>query len=608
MTSTMKRLLALLLCLALLSSVCIFAAEPDMMGPPPDGMGGDPGMGGMGMGGDPGMMPPDGGMGMGGDPGMGGMMPPDGGMGMGGDPGMMGPPPDGMGGPGGPGMMMSTTTTTPNQALGMWVFDKTEDSSDGSVTAVVSKWIGGNDAVIMLPAFVSDGKGNYPVTAFGTGNQNIDSNGNKNYQSAANGNYILFPEVDAQIAKVAFYDYNSLAGISIPASITTIGANAFLSSIPKGGFYSLAGSAAADYAAEQNAKFVDASADGGREFTVAMGEGGWISPNGTYYLPAAMLDGSYTTEVAIVAHQGYAIDTLTVDGKAVSVSGNEYSFNYTFTAASTDISVTFKADPADTREFDVDYASRYQAPAIVEGAVAPGAVLPQDVNAYCGVSDDADYIDALSLSSGMYYAVDGKVYKTVAVFEDTDTAQFFSKAEVINFAYSQDAAIAENLEYNYNPQGGSLVYGRDYDLIRLYNFYSYLRSGPSSGESILYIAYLYKEMTADEVAALNGQTFWNGTYSPSASMGMMGPANVTGDVTNTSSIFTQAGGSLTLNGFTTASFVGYTGGPSEAGNFFGYGAQVLIDGGDASTALTTTPGSTTPTTWPPRAGPPAIWS
>jgi hypothetical protein len=79
----------------------------------------------------------------------------------------------------------------------------------------------------------------------------------------------------------------------------------------------------------------------------------------------------------------------------------------------------------------------------------------------------------------------------------------------------------------------------------------------------LYCTFCYKEITTDDIQT---QVVEN--------------AN-----TNTANIFVQEGGDVTLNNFVARSYTSSSG-PSEAGNFFGLGSSIHVDGGDGFTAAT----------------------
>ena len=395
--------------------------------------------------------------------------------------------------------------------------------------------------VVMLPATL----GGYAVTTVGNGVQNISSN-NKNEDV-----YFLIPDGVTTLSPRMIYDYNSTSGWSIPSSVTSISSEpaSFLSC--PGAFYGESGSAAETYASTDATRdFITYDADGSSVFSVTGGEEGYIQPNGTYHLPSGMLDGKHTVTFHIVADYQYKIKALTVDGQAVADAAgkNTYDLSYTFTTASASVDVTYEADPKDSRNPDeMNESFDYDAPEINKKAVADGAKLPDDVNDYVGVStgSTSKYLNTMGISTGMYYAADGKTYEMVKAYQVTDEPEYLSKAEAINGVYKQD----------------KLVYGKDYDLVRLYNYYENVTSGPAQGVVSLYCTYLYKEIDPKDIPAEN---------------------TVSNDHTNTASVFVQQGGDLTLDAFTSYCYTAGKG-PSEAGNFFGMGSAIHVDGGDATT-------------------------
>ena len=448
-----------------------------------------------------------------------------------------------MGGPGGPGGPPPGGMPGGDMG-GMPGFDPFMiGSADPTATLL---WGSGEEKtgnVVMIPATL----GGYPVTTIGNGAQTISSN-NKNEDV-----YVLFPEGVTTFSPRMIYDYNSTSGWSIPSSVTSIASGTFLSC--PGTFYGENGSAAEQYAATDDTRtFMDYARDGSIDFSAAAQGEGYIQPNGRYHLPSGMLDGTHKITVHIVADYQQQIKELVVDGAVndAEYDHHDYSFEYTFTAGSTGISVTFEADPDDPRDpSELTQTFDYDAPEIVEGAVAEGAVLPEDVNDYIGVNtgSTAKYNNTMGISTGAYYAADGKVYEMVKAYQDTDEAKYLSKAEAINGVYQTD----------------KLVYGKDYDLIRLYNYYEDVQSGPARGVVELYCTYLYKEIDPAEVKS---------------------PNTVDNSHTNTASVFVQQGGDLTLEDFTSYCYTAGKG-PSEAGNFFGMGSAIHVDGGDGTTAATT---------------------
>lgn len=396
--------------------------------------------------------------------------------------------------------------------------------------------------VVMIPATL----GGYPVTTVGNGAQTISSN-NKNDDV-----YVLFPEGVATFSPRMIYDYNSTSGWSIPTSVTSIADGTFLSC--PGTFYGESGSAAETYTASDATRdFVDYTSDGSLTFTAESGQEGYMQPNGTYHLPSGMLDGKHTVTFRIVADYQFQIDTLTVDGAVVDGDfRNEYEFEYTFTSDSIGVSVTFTEDPDDPRDpSELTETYDYDAPEINKKAVADGAELPEDVNNYIGVNtgSTSKYLNTMGISTGDYYAADGKVYQMFKAYQSTDEPEYLSKAEAINGVYARDG----------------YVYGKDYDLLRLYNYYENVTNGPAQGVVQLYCTYLYKEIDVKDIPPEN---------------------TVTNDSINTASVFVQQGGDLTLSDFTSYCYTAGKG-PSEAGNFFGMGSAIHVDGGDATTPATT---------------------
>ncbi len=475
-------------------------------------------------------------------------------MGMGGGGGM---PPDGMGGGdmGGMGGMGGDPMATGGDAAAgdpmaaggdMGGMDMMMMMGSADPTATVLWGIGEEKAgnVVMIPATL----GGYTVTTVGNGVQNISAN-NKNENV-----YFLIPEGVTTLSPRMIYDYNSTSGWSIPSTVTSISSEpaSFLSC--PGAFYGETGSAAESYAGTDASRdFITYQADGSKTFAVTGGEEGYIQPNGTYHLPSGMLDGKHNVTFHIVSDYQYKIASLTVDGAEVAEARgkNEYDLDYTFTTASASVEVTFEADPEDKRDpEEMTETFEYDAPEINEKAVAEGAELPENVNEYLGVNTGttAKYNNSMGISTGAYYAADGKVYEMVKAYQETEEPEYLSLAEAINGVYKAD----------------KLVYGKDYDLVRVYNYYENVTNGPSQGVVSLYCTYLYKEIDVADMEAEN---------------------TVTNDNTNTASIFVQSGGDLTVDDFTSYCYTASKG-PSEAGNFFGLGSAIHVDGGDATTPAT----------------------
>jgi len=429
------------------------------------------------------------------------------------------------------------TSTTYTKLKAPWVYSYTETNGvAGDATITFAQSAVKSYTVTLIPASLNG----IAVTTFGNSTTNVMTN------NKTNANYVIFADGIKTISSSAIYDYNNTSAWVIPSSVTTIGSLAFSSC--SGSFYTTANSAAASYAAAEDRTVVELSDSNTQTFTVSAGENGTITPNGTYHLPKTMLNGGYSTEFIISASENYKIKSITVDGAEVDLGTKmvqDSELNYAFSDASTAISVEFEAlaeGEEETRSFDDD-SYVYEAPEIVDGAVADGTQLPDDVNTYVAMDDTAtDYAHTMGISTGSYYVYNGTLYEMVYSSQNTSTVEYHSKAEVINALY----------------QNKGMVYGTDYDLIRLYNYSQTITSGPSQGTVTLYCTYAYKSsdpQSLDDVSSVVSSTN-----------------------TDTANIFVQGAGTFTASNFTA---YGYTGarGPSEAGNFYGMGSSILVDGG-----------------------------
>ena len=412
-------------------------------------------------------------------------------------------------------------------------------SSDSSEATATILWGNGGELtgnVTMIPATL----GGYKVTVLGNGAQNITAN-NKNEDT-----YVLIPDGVTTLSARMIYDYNTTSGWSIPSSVTTIDDQAFLSSA--GTFYGESGSEAESFAEGDSTRdFTSYDEDGSVKFTISAGENGYIQPNGTYTLPSGMLDGKHSVTLNIVSDYQYKIASLIVDGEEVTeaVGQNEYDLDYTFTTDSQSIEVTFEEDPDDSRDpSEISGTYDYEAPEITEGAASKDADTDDEsLYEYCAVNTGSTekYANTVGISTGEYYSANGKLYKMVYSSQATDEPEYYSKAEAINGVYEKEG----------------LVYGEDYDLVRVYNYCENVTSGPEQGIVSLYCTYLYKEISEDEVEESDIDT----------------------SNTNTASIFAQEGAELTLNDFVSKDYTSSVG-PSEAGNFFCLGSSIHVDGGD----------------------------
>jgi hypothetical protein len=440
----------------------------------------------------------------------------------------------------------NTTVSTENQREGSWIYRISDDNE------AVVLWGDGSEkaeSVVMIPAEL----GGYSVTALGNGEYNSLSN------NKISNNFVLLPSSLTTVSSRAIYDYNDTAGWVFPGNITSISDTALASS--QGGTYYIdEGSALEIYVMETEKNYAYLSQSDTREFSLCADENGYIQPNGNYYLPSAMLGGGYEKSLSIVADIGYKISEVVIDGESYDFLGedekkNEVIISYTFTADSSEVSVAFETDPEDTRT-EATTSGTYEAPEILAAAVDDNASLPDDVDVYEPISSGttSKYNNTMGISTGIYYASNNKFYKMVYSSQKSDEPQYYSKAEAINGIYSSEG----------------LVYGSDYDLIRLYNYHEEITTGPSTGDVALYCTYLYKKIDPDEIG-----------------FDQLGTVTVDNSHTNTAALLVQSDVELSITDLT-ADIYTASRGPSEAGNFYGLRSAIHIDGGDAITAAKNT--------------------
>lgn len=335
--------------------------------------------------------------------------------------------------------------------------------------------------------------GGYPVTTIGANGTAVITN--------ASG-WVLIPEGVAAIESGAFYDLNRTPGWSFPSTMTGLPVTALDSC---GGVF---------YAAVCPAAAAMGAATGHEVDTTAMKTaevGGAV-----YNIPAPLAD----------AHlENYLI----TDAPAIDVYAAAEA------AASVDV-------PADS---------------IVDGAVAEGAALPDDV--FDAVEDMSGegafrYTSTMGVETGTWYAADGMLYEMVYI---TQNVRYSTKAQIINAVYETEG----------------LVFGRDYDLIRLYNYVHSYQNGPRPGDFHIYTCYLYRSV-GTEIDGAASNLAWERAYEHTVD-GV--DQVIQGDV---ATLMVQAGSAVTVNGLTSQNnTIPY--GPSEAANFYGLGSSVLVDGGNA---------------------------
>jgi hypothetical protein len=340
--------------------------------------------------------------------------------------------------------------------------------------------------------------GGYPVTTIGANGTAVITN--------ASG-WVLIPEGVESICHGAFYDLNRTPGWSFPSTMTDLPETALDSC---GGVFYAADCPAAQAMGEATGHEVDTS-----ELATV------VIAGATYHVPAALADVDLTVYAAVEDESDTAIDV------------------YAAAAAAANVNV-----PSDS---------------IVDGAVAQGAELPDDV--FDEVADvDGEgtnkYISTMGVETGTVYAVDGMLYEMVYI---TQNVRYATKAQVINAVYETEG----------------LVFGQDYDLIRLYNYVHSYSNGPRPGNFHIYTCYLYKSV-GTEITGASTNAQWERAYEH-----IVDDADqvIQGDV---ATLMVQAGDTVTVNNLLSCNnTIAY--GPSEAANFYGLGSSVLVDGGDTET-------------------------
>lgn len=295
---------------------------------------------------------------------------------------------------------------------------------------------------------------------------------------------------------------------------------------------------------------------------------GWSFPSTLTDLPEGALDscgGVFYASVCPAAVEmgtatGHEIDTA--DMQTVEIDGSVY--HVPAPLAGTDLTVYAASEEPDAPAIDV-YAAAAAAAAIdvpadsiVDGAVADGAELPADV--FDEVADiDGEgtnkYVSTMGVETGTVYAVDGMLYEMVYI---TQNVRYATKAQIINAVYETEG----------------LVFGEDYDLIRLYNYVHSYANGPRPGNFHIYTCYLYKSI-GTEVNGVESNLEWERAYEHIVD-GV--DQVIQGDV---ATLMVQAGDTVTVNGLKSQNnTIAY--GPSEAANFYGLGSSVLVDGGNTT--------------------------
>ncbi len=413
-----------------------------------------------------------------------------------------------------------------------------------------------------MAVFIPGELGGAQVVQFGNGTQNVMSN-NKN-----SGNYVLYPEGLETIAAISTYDFNDTVGWSIPASVTDVTAGSWSSC--GGALYAFAGSAGA----EVSGKTVIDAEENTIAFTIEGSEGGYVTPEGTYYVPVEMTQGGFSVEVMIESAENYKIASITVDGETTTYTTKTTSSKVTYDLSNltegSAIIVEFEPlAEGETEDRDFSEAETEQVITIVDGAVADGTELPDDVY-YAGYTSTSDYENALGICTGDYYVYEGQLY---IMIECNQSSTFTTKAEAINYYYETDG----------------WVYGEDYDLIKLWIYGGSTSSssmgGSASGEASSMSA-TETELVAESLS-FGGSSGFNACYLfklVDTGDGSDSPINdyvqINGG-TNEACLMAEGVGTYTVTEFT-AWGSQHGAGPSECLNFFGNGSQIHVNGGNGA--------------------------
>ena len=290
---------------------------------------------------------------------------------------------------------------------------------------------------------------------------------------------------------------------------------------------------------------------------------GWSFPSTLTDLPEGALDscgGVFYAAVCPAAQEmgeatGHDIDLDEMETQ--TVGGGVYNIPAALADAHLEDYVASEEMASDEASIEMNTALDVPADSIVDGAVAEGAELPDDV--FDSVADiDGEgsnkYISTMGVETGTTYAVDGMLYEMVYI---TQNVRYETKAQIINAVYESEG----------------LVYGQDYDLIRLYNYVHNYSNGPRPGDFHIYTCYLYQSVGTEVTGAATNYE-WERAYEHIVD-GV--DQEIQGDV---ATLMVQAGDTVTVNDLDSCNnTIAY--GPSEAANFYGLGSSVLVDGGDS---------------------------
>ncbi len=286
----------------------------------------------------------------------------------------------------------------------------------------------------------------------------------------------------------------------------------------------------------------------------AIDEAALVSCGGVFY--------AGLSEAAAAMGEATGKEVNTDPMQTVEIKGSVYNIPAALDMALVEQAAS--AEPAEQPAIDMaaaaEAAASVSAPAdeIVAGAVAEGAELPEDV--FTEVADmDGNgvykYLSTMGVETGTYYAVDGVLYEMIYL---TQNVRYATKAQAINTIYETEG----------------LVYGEDYDLIRLYNYVHSYPNGPRPGSFQMYCCYLYKSV-GSEITGAQTNPEWERAYEHIVD-GEYQPIQG-----NIATLYVQAGETVTVNDLVSCNHtIPY--GPSEAANFYGLGSAVLVDGSNGT--------------------------
>ena len=289
---------------------------------------------------------------------------------------------------------------------------------------------------------------------------------------------------------------------------------------------------------------------------------GWSFPSTLTDFPVTALDscgGVFYAAVcpaaqAMGAATGHTVDTAAM--KTQTVNGAVYNVPGPLSDARLENFVI--ADEAASGTGAAVDVLDVPADRLLPGAAASGAALPADL--YDEVADMSGegayrYTSTMGVETGTWYAVDGTIYEMVYLSQNV---RYATKAQAINAIYEAEG----------------LVFGQDYDLIRLYNYVHNYANGPRPGDFHIYGCYLYKAV-GPFVAGAASNLDWERAYEHVID-GVDQP--IQGDV---ATLMVQAGAPVWVDKLQSQNnTIAY--GPSEAANFYGLGSSVLVDGGNST--------------------------